>query len=141
MLTILFILSSLFVQTLPQNNEGHQDLTIRVAGLESSEGQIRIAVFNSPDGFLERPFKQKIVPVDDQKQVEAIFSVPEGEYAVAVYHDKNKNGELDKNFLGIPTEAYGFSNDARGTRLGAPSFEDTRISLKQSSQTVQVEVR
>ena len=40
---------------------------------------------------------------------------------MAVIHDANMNGKLDTNLLGIPTEGYGFSNDARGL-LGAPSF-------------------
>jgi uncharacterized protein (DUF2141 family) len=42
--------------------------------------------------------------------------------------DKNKNGKLDKNYLGIPTEAYGFSNNARRT-FSAPSFEEAEVNL------------
>ena len=53
----------------------------------------------------------------------------EGKYAVAVFHDENKNGKLDKNYLGIPTEVYGFSNNARRT-FSAPSFEEAEVNLK-----------
>ena len=52
----------------------------------------------------------------------------EGKYAVAVFHDENKNGILDKNYLGIPTEAYGFSNNARRT-FSAPSFKEAEVIL------------
>jgi len=44
-----------------------------------------------------------------------------GTYALAVVHDENMNGKLDTNWLGIPTEGYGFSNDAKAM-LGPPSF-------------------
>lgn len=47
--------------------------------------------------------------------------IPPGTYAMAVIHDENMNGKLDTNSVGIPTEGYGFSNDARGV-VGGPSF-------------------
>jgi uncharacterized protein (DUF2141 family) len=47
--------------------------------------------------------------------------IPPGTYALVVIHDENMNGKLDTNLLGIPTEGYGFSNDAKAL-LGAPSF-------------------
>jgi len=51
-----------------------------------------------------------------------------GRYAVAVYQDENRNGKLDKNFLGMPTEPYGFSNDARGS-MGPPSFDAAAVDI------------
>ena len=54
--------------------------------------------------------------------------LPPGTYAVAVFHDKNNNGILDKNMLGIPLERYGFSNNARET-FSAPSFNSASIDL------------
>ncbi len=49
-----------------------------------------------------------------------------GTYALAVIHDENMNGKLDTNWLGIPIEGYGFSNDAKGL-FGAPSFSAARF--------------
>ena len=49
-----------------------------------------------------------------------------GKYAIAVIHDENHNGELDKNFFGIPKEGYGFSSDAKVT-MSAPSFSDAEF--------------
>jgi uncharacterized protein (DUF2141 family) len=49
------------------------------------------------------------------------LDIASGTYALAVIHDENSNGKLDTNWLGIPTEGYGFSNDAKAL-LGAPSF-------------------
>lgn len=48
--------------------------------------------------------------------------IPPGTYALAVIHDENMDGKLGTNWMGIPTEGYGFSNDAKAL-MGAPSFE------------------
>jgi uncharacterized protein (DUF2141 family) len=53
-------------------------------------------------------------------------SIPPGTYALAVIHDENRNGKLDTNWLGIPTEGYGFSNEAKAL-LGAPSFSAAKV--------------
>src|SRR3546814_11344781 len=47
-----------------------------------------------------------------------------GRYSVALYHDENGNKEFDKDFLGIPSEGYGFSKNP-GLRFGVPKKEDT----------------
>jgi uncharacterized protein (DUF2141 family) len=54
--------------------------------------------------------------------------VPHGEYAIAVFVDVNGNGKMDKNFLGIPKEQYGFSNNVMG-KMAAPSFEMAKFSV------------
>jgi len=51
-----------------------------------------------------------------------------GAYAVITFHDENDNGKLDENALGLPTEGYGFSNDAEGF-FAAPSFKDAAVML------------
>jgi uncharacterized protein (DUF2141 family) len=58
----------------------------------------------------------------------AFGNLEPGRYAIIVFHDVNANGRLDKNFFGVPTEAYGFSNHAQGF-LGPPSFDDAAIWL------------
>ena len=53
---------------------------------------------------------------------------PHGEYAIAVFVDLNGNGKMDKNFLGIPKEQYGFSNNVMG-RMSAPSFDQAKFMV------------
>lgn len=55
------------------------------------------------------------------------LDIPPGSYAIAVIHDENMDGELETNFLGVPKEGYGFSNDAKGM-IGAPSFSAASFS-------------
>jgi uncharacterized protein (DUF2141 family) len=58
-----------------------------------------------------------------------------GRYAVAVYQDLNRNGKFDKNFLGLPTEPYGFSKDARGS-FGPPTFDAAAVDIPATSKVV-----
>jgi len=66
-------------------------------------------------------------------EVTVVFNdLAPGNYAASVFHDVNKNGELDTNWIGIPKEAYGFSNNARGT-MGPPDYEDCVFQVNSKS--------
>lgn len=105
-------------------------LNISVTDFKSQEGKLNVAIFNSEQNFddktnwvLAAEYDVASATVDVQ-----IKNLPSGEYAVSVYHDKNDNNELDQNFLGIPTEGFGFSNNAMGT-FGPPSFDQAKIQI------------
>ncbi len=105
-------------------------LTIEVKSIPNEKGNIFIALFRPKDEFpvYGKQYIGKIIPVSGKKMSYSFSELAEGKYAVAVFHDENKNGKLDKNYLGIPTEAYGFSNNARRT-FSAPSFEEAEVNL------------
>ena len=71
---------------------------------------------------IEKTAFRKIVPVDGETQVVVFENVPSGIYAISIFQDLNGNGELDENKSGIPSEPFGFSNDARG-KLGPPKYK------------------
>ncbi len=72
---------------------------------------------------------------------EACFVVsPSGTYAVAVYHDENDNHHFDRNFLGLPAEGYGFSNDAP-TLFGPPSFDAARLTVRPGENRIFIRLR
>lgn len=63
------------------------------------------------------------------RPLRAIFAdLPPGQHAIKAYHDVNANGKLDTNWMGIPTEPYGFGNDARGS-FGPPSFNQSAVTV------------
>jgi uncharacterized protein (DUF2141 family) len=66
--------------------------------------------------------------------------IPPGTYALAVIHDENMNGKLDTNWLGIPTEGYGFSNDAQAV-LQAPSFSAASFAYDGRSLNLTIGLR
>jgi len=107
------------------------ELTVRVHDIRNSRGTVHIGIFNTPDGFPKTGGELQGATVAVHGGVAtASFEVPaDGNYAVAVYHDENGNGIFDRNFLGIPKEGYGFSNDAP-VFFGPPSFEAARFELR-----------
>ncbi len=103
-----------------------------IKGIDKAEGEIRIAMFNSKEKYTKDPVHAIVLPVDSIAVIWEQESLPFGEYAIAVYHDKNKNGKLDTNLLGIPKEDYGFSNNARG-RFGPASWKDSKFLVNEVS--------
>jgi len=61
------------------------------------------------------------------------FNIPAGSYAVAIFHDENSDGVCNTNFLGIPEEGYGFSNNIKPL-LSAPTFDEAKVSVKKDTE-------
>ncbi|MDX1445743.1 DUF2141 domain-containing protein [Lishizhenia sp.] len=105
-------------------------LTVKVKGVPNEQGNVMVGVYNEADNFSHptKVYKSKIVKAK-KGEVSLTISFEKGEkVALALYHDENANKVLDKNMFGVPTEVYGFSNDARGT-FSAPSFEEAEIVM------------
>lgn len=66
-------------------------------------------------------------------------NLPEGVYAVSVFHDENMNQKLDKNFMGIPKEGYGASNNPK-KKMGPPDFEETKFQLSGQAQSLEIKL-
>ena len=113
-------------------------LSIHISGISKIKGSLFIAIFRPTDDFpvFGKQFKGIVKEVEGKSQNYNFDDLPEGEYAVAIYQDANRNKILDKNLLGIPTEIYGFSNNAR-RNFSAPSFQEAKFKLnKDLQQTV-----
>lgn len=100
-------------------------IKVKIIGIEEIKGQMAIALFNSSDNFPEQKGDNPhaFVEINSDSVEHTFYDIADGVYAIAVYHDANSNGEMDKNFLGIPTEDYVFSNYASGS-FGPPEFEE-----------------
>ena len=122
-------------------SSGQASVVVKITGLRSEKGQVKIAVFNSSETWLgEHPVYNSTIDVESQVVTWKINDVPYGDYGIAVFHDENRNGKMDKNFLGIPQEAYGFSNNMRVT-LGPPKWDKSKFVVKGSTIEVSIEVK
>jgi len=106
------------------------DLTVKATGIKSKNGQIEFALYKDNNVFAKEGKTYKIIrkSVADDEVSCTFKDLPEGKYAVCIYHDANNNHLCDKNFFGIPTEAYGFSNN-RKPILSIPTFDDCSVQL------------
>jgi uncharacterized protein (DUF2141 family) len=99
---------------------------VEMLGIRNSTGAVACALFESPEGFptefMRFASNLMMVRVRGAKATCGFEQIPPGTYALAVIHDENRDGKLATDWMGLPKEGYGFSNDAKGT-LGAPSFE------------------
>lgn len=108
-------------------------LTVKIVGIESQKGLIEIAVYNDPNKFAQvgKTYRMVRVKPEGNELVYYFRDLPADDYAVCTFHDENANKVCDKNFIGIPTEAYAFSNNIR-PKLSIPDFEDCSTSLNKN---------
>ena len=107
-------------------------LSISFTNIQEAKGSLYIGVYNTEAGFMkeDKACFKKIVPVKTTGNIS--FDVSElkpGTYAISCFHDLNDNGKLDTNFMGIPSEPYGFSNNAR-PKFRAPKWSEAKFEVK-----------
>ncbi|MBT8059607.1 MAG: DUF2141 domain-containing protein [Gammaproteobacteria bacterium] len=113
-------------------------IQITITGAEATEGTFEVSLFDSAESFMKEPFLQMAgVPQEDGSVSAEFVGLVEGDYAVVVVHDANGNGAFDSGFLGIGSEAYGFSNDVRPW-FGWPEFEEVRIRVEDPETPVSI---
>jgi uncharacterized protein (DUF2141 family) len=102
-------------------------INVKIQNISNNTGVVACAIFESEEGFPNKfmKFASKIMLTQiSGKNASFEFSdIKPGTYAIVVIHDENRNGELDTNMFGIPTEGHGFSSGAEVT-MSAPSFSD-----------------
>ena len=134
-MTYVFIIPSAFAIK-PNSAE----LVIHIQGFENSEGVAKVAVCNSQENFNDStPFKGFNFKITNN-QTDRTITLPYGEYAVKVYHDENSNNELDTMMFGIPSEDYGFSNDATGS-FGPPEYKDAAFILNSPEKKITINIK
>jgi uncharacterized protein (DUF2141 family) len=115
-------------------------IEVSVSGVSSAKGLVGCALFSSKTGFplesKQHAARQLRVPAADGKATCVFEDVAPGEYAVAVVHDTNDNLQADTNFLGMPTEGVGVSNNAM-PRMSSPSFEACRFPVAEGQTAKQ----
>jgi uncharacterized protein (DUF2141 family) len=109
------------------------NLTVSISGLKSNTGLIQVGLFNSEGKFLKSAYKGISSEIKSNAATVTFMNIPKGEYAISVYHDKNKNGKLDTNFMGIPSEDFACSNNAKGF-MGPPKYQEAKFDLVKDSK-------
>ena len=132
------------IQTVMTNDASRLGtVLIRILGAANDEGTMKIAIYGAEYTF-ERPAEAAFATVERISGGEVLVPVPlsalPDTIAIAVFHDENDDGILNKNVVGFPSERYGFSRNARGL-TGPPTWEQTVISRPANDSTVEIFVR
>jgi uncharacterized protein (DUF2141 family) len=115
------------------------DLTIEVLGTEA-KGTVYVALYDKADTWMKKAAKGHSVTAESGKTVIVIKDLPEGEYALTLFHDLDGDRKMARNAMGMPTEPWGFSKDAMGN-FGPPSFDDAKVTLPAAGLTIPVNLR
>ena len=114
-------------------------IRVQITGFPDQRGRCACALYNKVDGFpsdRSKVYRNTAGKIgDDHTAVCEFKDVPTGTYAIALFHDAKLTGKMEKNFIGIPQEGYGFSNDAKPHTLSAPSFQECAFQHDASQPT------
>jgi len=114
----------------------NSDIKIKISGIEEIKGYVYVYLFSSEKGFpidLSKATQSKKVKVINKVASITFKDIKSGYYAITVYHDVNSNKKMDTNFVGMPKEPVGVSNNAKGF-MGPPKYEDAKFYLKSDKQ-------
>ena len=131
---------------------GAGELRVTVEGIRSPDGTVLIGLYDSPESFekaVRASAKEDFLSDPDRfgavalranaamKSAVVFSNLEPGRYAAVAFHDENGNGRLDKNFLGVPAEPYGFSNNVQGF-LGPPAFDDAALAPGDGDRAIRI---
>ncbi len=118
-------------------------VTLVFTGVASGQGQVAISVWDSAGSYLKRPYLAKRFSVGTviDGELQVLLQEPLPKFCVvSAYYDKNNNGELDTNWLGVPLEAVGTTNDAQG-KFGPPSYAAGLVEITGGAQVLHIPLR
>lgn len=129
-------------QSSQENSSADFTLTIALSDARNDKGRLVVGLFASKEDFPRqgRALRSTALPLTGGNAVVTFSGLAPGVYAVAVLHDENSNSKMDFNFLGMPLEGFGFSNDAP-VSFGPPSFADAAFKLVARRSRVPIQVR
>ena len=129
---VLIVITAIAFMNFTPANIGK--VTVELTGIEKTEGQVVFMLFDQEDGFPNQPdkaLKKGIVQKYSDKATYSFEGIPYGTYAIAVFHDENSDGEIERNFVGIPKESVGATYMCK---MGRPNFNICSFELKEDEK-------
>lgn len=121
---------------------GAGDLELAVTGLHSNSGKVVCTLWHSPEGFPRDDQNAQTVtaPIKNQSALCNFPNLPAGKYAAVAFHDENNDGKFNTNWLGLPLEGYGFSNNA-SISWRPPNFQEAGFTYKGGTQQTTIRIK
>lgn len=120
----------------------HPRVEVTVEGVRSQKGDVVVEIYpDNPKGFLTS--RGRVGRNRAKAAPGAVVCIPApapGWYALVAYHDEDGDRHLSKNFLGLPTEGFGVSNNPPPA-LGKPSFSKVRVQVEEGETQLRIRIR
>lgn len=126
-----------------ENSPKSVDVKIDAYGFKNNSGRMLASLFIAKSGFPSdhsQAFQTSSAAITNLTASAIFTNVPLVSFAVAICHDFNDNGRMDKDILGRPLEGYGVSGKPAKTRTKPPKFEDSKLTITPSNTTVEIEI-
>ena len=113
-------------------NSYAQQIDFQIKGINDSNGKLYVQLFKGEDNYQQgKAAAATIVPATGEMATVTFQNIEPGEYALRFFHDENDNGEMETNLFGMPSEGYGFSNNAK-PNFGPVSYDEIKFSVAES---------
>jgi uncharacterized protein (DUF2141 family) len=148
--SIVFLLAMLLQWSvpIPVDQPGAADggrfgsLVVQIHGCRSADGHVRVYVFDRARGFpahQSSALRASIGEIQHGRSEVRFEGLPLGVYAVAIHHDENDDGRMNRTVFRMPREGYGVSNNVVH-RMRAPHFDEARFALDSGVHVVNIKV-
>lgn len=107
---------------------GQGTLEVTITGFREMRGEVMVGLTTQPGDFPKEVSRGKVCDVSGEVVTVTFHGLSAGVYAISVFHDSNRNGELDSSWLGVPKEGFAFGNNAMGV-FGPPAFEKASVGI------------
>jgi len=113
------------------------EIAFSIDGVKNNNGKLLVALFKGETGHQSgKPAQYNAVAAKQGKVVVSFKEIKQGEYAIQVFHDENDNGKLETNLVGMPTEGYGFSNNAQ-PNFGPAKYSDMKFAVSNDDAVIE----
>ena len=138
-ITLATVATTLFAAFAPATATA-AELNVEIKGIASSSGDVYVAVYDKAEKWMKTGLASAKVAAKKGSVTVTFKDLPEGDYAISLYHDENGNGKMDTNLIGMPTEPYAFSNDAAGN-FGPASFEQAKFKVEGEKKSIIINIK
>jgi uncharacterized protein (DUF2141 family) len=123
-------------------SQGKPFVVVKVTNIKQAKGNMRVAFYKKGSGFPKEgsiTFAKELKVIQPGELAVNFTDIPYGEYAIAVFQDKNQNQKIDKNLLGYPVEPFGFSKNFK-PRFSEPDFSDCSVLISASNNSFTIKL-
>ncbi len=123
-------------------NSMQGNLSVKVTGVKNNKGKLVVHVFRKQDDlFKSKPFRINHSKIYSGGGKVSFKNIPFARYSIMAFHDVNNNNIMDHNFIKLPIEPFGFSNNWNFSLFsGKPTFKKTSITFNKNKIRIQVRV-
>ncbi|MEP1386116.1 MAG: DUF2141 domain-containing protein [Paraglaciecola sp.] len=133
---LTYILPLALLTTAPLTSFASADIEFHIQGVKQGEGRLLVQLFKGKENYTkDNALVGTSVQANSKTVVVKFNNIEQGEYALRFFHDENNNGQMETNLFGMPSEGYGFSNDAKPD-FGPVSYSQIALTVSAQDSTV-----